>query len=659
MKKLILRNNQSPGDIVMLTAAVRDLHLSYPGEFITDVRSSCKDLWLNNPYLSPLSEADPDVQIIECEYPLVNVANARPFHFIHGFIDFLNTTLQVSIKPTNFHGDVHLTESERAAPPGFEGVRYWLIVAGGKFDYTIKWWSVQRYQEVVDHFQGRIVFVQVGREGHYHPPLSNVIDLRGKTTLRDLVRLVYFADGCITPVSLVMHLAPAIEARVGSITRRPCVVVAGGREPPHWEAYPTHTFLHTVGALRCCATGGCWRSRTRPIGDNDIKDEPRNLCVDVVDDLPRCMDMIRTEDVISAVDRYLEGWKTYGTVLYHSREKVTIPKAVRNNIRKVAFVTVSDFRFWPGTVAACNSIRHCQGDRCDIIVINSNVRARGLTTEQQAILSKRNIVVRGAQSFAKGDRKLGAWELKAYGCLEVARCGKYDVVIGIDSDCILCSDVNDVVHECSITKCFAGGRDRNQYYDESFSIYGIEGGTTNRRYMSTSLYFCPLSEGNLRILDRWAACCAASMFGGTGEYPGHGDQGVLNAVMAGEGCRARVTLLENRIWSQHWTYWRDEVDYDSLSDGMLNRSFGGRQRAFHSGGTYKFWDIRHSKRVRSAGGRQEWNYAWFLFMISLSGELMDVLQGDGKCNHLCDDYEYYGHRIREFKMHGGSRVVIV
>ena len=31
--------------------------------------------------------------------------------------------------------------------------------SGGKFDYTIKWWSPARYQEVVDHFLGRIDFV--------------------------------------------------------------------------------------------------------------------------------------------------------------------------------------------------------------------------------------------------------------------------------------------------------------------------------------------------------------------------------------------------------------------------------------------------------------------------------------------------------------------
>ena len=33
VRKLILENSQSPGDIVMLTAALRDLHRCYPGTF--------------------------------------------------------------------------------------------------------------------------------------------------------------------------------------------------------------------------------------------------------------------------------------------------------------------------------------------------------------------------------------------------------------------------------------------------------------------------------------------------------------------------------------------------------------------------------------------------------------------------------------------------
>src|SRR5436190_1918007 len=74
MKKLILKCGLSPGDIVMLTAAIRDLHLCYPGRFQTDVRTVCAGLWDNNPYITPLEEAD-DVEQIDCSYPLINRAN--------------------------------------------------------------------------------------------------------------------------------------------------------------------------------------------------------------------------------------------------------------------------------------------------------------------------------------------------------------------------------------------------------------------------------------------------------------------------------------------------------------------------------------------------------------------------------------------------------
>jgi hypothetical protein len=85
------------------------------------------------------------------------------------------------------------------------------------------------------------------------------------------------------------------------------VVVAGGREPPHFTAYPHHQFIHTVGALRCCDDGGCWKSRTLPLGDGDAKDAPGELCVDVVGRLPRCMDMIGADEVIRRVETYFEG----------------------------------------------------------------------------------------------------------------------------------------------------------------------------------------------------------------------------------------------------------------------------------------------------------------------------------------------------------------
>lgn len=311
--RLILENHQSPGDTLMLTAAVRDLHVCHPGRFITDVRTPSSDLWENNPYLTPLCEDDPGVERLVCHYPLVHRSNQEPVHFLHGFTAYLSEHLGVPITPQAFKGDVHLSAKEKAEEPLVHRLTgdtspYWIIVAGGKLDFTIKWWAPERYQAVVDHFAGRLRFVQVGAAGHHHPPLRGVLDLRGKTSLRELVKLMHHAAGLICPVTMHMHLCAAVETPLGCPPLRPCVVVAGGREPPHWEAYPGHRFLHTVGMLRCCQSGGCWRSRVRPVGDGDRKDESGSLCLNVAGELPRCMDMITADDVIREVERFAGYW---------------------------------------------------------------------------------------------------------------------------------------------------------------------------------------------------------------------------------------------------------------------------------------------------------------------------------------------------------------
>jgi ADP-heptose:LPS heptosyltransferase len=310
MRRLVLRSSFSVGDIVMMTAAVRDLHRRYPQQFVTDVRTGFPELWENNPYVTPLAEDEPEVETIECTYPLIDDSNEVPYHALHGYIHFLNERLGLQIKPTDFKGDIHLSEQEKAwysqvHEAAGADIPFWIVMAGGKYDITIKWWASERYQKVVDHFRGRIQFVQVGDEGHHHPKLDGVVDLRGQTNLRELVRLVYHSQGVVCGVTSLMHLAAAVETKDGK--RRPCVVVAGGREPAHWEAYPHHQFIHTNGALPCCSEGGCWRDRTFPLNDGDDRDKPENLCVDLKGMLPRCMSMITPAEVIRRIKTYFAG----------------------------------------------------------------------------------------------------------------------------------------------------------------------------------------------------------------------------------------------------------------------------------------------------------------------------------------------------------------
>ena len=171
-------------------------------------------LWLNNPYLTPLDEHDPAITVVDCHYPLIHRSNREPRHFLDGFVEDLNQQLGLRVRVTDFQGDIHFSQAEREWFVQVESSAgavepFWLFASGGKFDYTTKWWDPARYQRVVDHFRGRIQFVQVGEDHHHHPPIEGVVDLRGQTTLRQLVRLMYHAQGAISGVSLLMHLAAA------------------------------------------------------------------------------------------------------------------------------------------------------------------------------------------------------------------------------------------------------------------------------------------------------------------------------------------------------------------------------------------------------------------------------------------------------------------
>lgn len=311
MRRVILRCDHSPSKIIMLTAAVRDLHSSCPGQFQTDVRTHYPELWRNNPHLTRLDPDNLEVKQIDCTPPLIQRSDDPPFHFTHGFLRYLGNLLDVEIKPTLFRGDLHLSRREKSwisqvqELTGDE-VPFWVVSAGGNFEKTIKWWNRERFQAVVDAFRDRILFVQVGAEGDHLPELSGVLDLRRKTGLRQLIRLIHHAQGVLCPPNLIMHLSSAMETKRNS-PNRACVVIAGGAQSTQWQRYPTHQFLHTIGALTCCDTAGCGRHRTRSLGDNSPSDSADKICLDVVEDLPRCMHMIGVADVIRSIQRYFEG----------------------------------------------------------------------------------------------------------------------------------------------------------------------------------------------------------------------------------------------------------------------------------------------------------------------------------------------------------------
>ena len=313
-RQLVIENLQAPGDVLMVTCAVRALHKQFPNEFITSPATSTPDIWLNNPYSKTIDRAQAS-EMVRCGYSsAIHQVHYRSSHFAAGTCQELSERLGVRVNLTDMRPDIYFTNEEKDPVNRRIKEPYWLVVAGGKSDFTAKVWGYQYWQQAVTTLHKDTQLVQVGGASHNHKPLENVVDLIGKTTFRELMCLVYHAQGVICPVTAVMHLAAACN--------KPCVCIAGGREEFWWEAYThntwkasipdkpvpvdfvEHRYLHTLGQLSCCMKIACWKNG---IGEKHQSQNCTQLVNTVSGILPKCLDSLHPDTVIKAVHDYMNG----------------------------------------------------------------------------------------------------------------------------------------------------------------------------------------------------------------------------------------------------------------------------------------------------------------------------------------------------------------
>lgn len=316
-ERIRLRNTQSPGDLVVLSAAIRDICKQYPNRFQFSMDTSENQVFQHNPYVD-LNRHAPGRQVV-AKYHIgkydIHHSNQHRAHFLWGMLGGLNMTLGTGAYLTDFKPDLYLSAEEIAKPVVSLDRPYWVFVSGGKRDYTAKWWDPVWWQRVVDVLSKDVVMVQVGGGSHVHPPVTGAHDLVKKTSFRQLMQLIYHSQGVICIVTCLMHIAAAFN--------KPCVVIAGGREPWWWEAYNKenrmvnmrlglpdwapppndnfveHRYLHTLGQLECCSNHGCWKGRVGTAGSlctNQVRQNGKQL--------PRCLQMITPEQVV-------DNWKWY------------------------------------------------------------------------------------------------------------------------------------------------------------------------------------------------------------------------------------------------------------------------------------------------------------------------------------------------------------
>lgn len=284
--KFILKNAQPPGDILMLTACVRDIKQWYPNIQI-GVDTSAGEIWDNNPNITHLDANDPDTFELDMQYEIIHESNEKmENHFIHGFINDFNGKTGYAVKLTGFKPDLYLTDDEKNTPV-FDDLpeKFVILNAGGKTDFESKWWWNEAWCAVVNLCPD-VTFVQIGKtdeNSHVHEKINapNCIDKLGQTSLREFIRLVYQSSGTLSVVTCLMHLAAAFDKHAA--------VIAGGHEPWWWEKYPGQDYFHTIGRLSCCRFGGCWKGQCENKNENNRQ---------------KCLELINPEDVAEKIN----GW---------------------------------------------------------------------------------------------------------------------------------------------------------------------------------------------------------------------------------------------------------------------------------------------------------------------------------------------------------------
>jgi len=150
---------------------------------------------------------------------------------------------------------------------------YALIITGTKENST-KIWPTKNFQKVVEKTAGKIRWCQVGTSRTEE--LKGVLDLRGKTTLREVFFLSSRAKFILCSEGMFTHLSSAFNT--------PCVTIYSGFHYPEISFYKNVIPISSKPLPKCAY---CWKSKC-------------NLY-----DFPICIENIKIQDVLSKIKEIL------------------------------------------------------------------------------------------------------------------------------------------------------------------------------------------------------------------------------------------------------------------------------------------------------------------------------------------------------------------
>lgn len=302
----------APGDQVVLSALIRDLHHLYGRKHDFYVRTHHPDLWIDNPYVCGVNVDEKGMQHVGLVMQnWVKAARDGKYsgHYLTAYHAAFRILTQLDVRLTTAKPDLHVPQSSRLFSQP-----YWVIAAGCRDQMTTKLWPQEYWQQLVDYMNGcGMLVVQVGQVDSHHTnyKLDGVTSVVGRTSLMDLCNLVRHSAGVVCSITSLMHIAAAYEKR--------CVVIAGAREGRAWEHYTNdlgnfgdavpvttpHEFLTSYGSTLCAGNlNGCWkRYVTAPANPRPDGSDAYRMCLEPTGEprIAECMRKVLPKRVIEAL----------------------------------------------------------------------------------------------------------------------------------------------------------------------------------------------------------------------------------------------------------------------------------------------------------------------------------------------------------------------
>ena len=285
MPDVMLQFGGGIGDELLLTTVAHELRRREPLMKIWQVSHSAELLhnnedydriftWADSPLRHALFLEGRRVRLAYAVERTPRVDEVPPSeHILKILCKKAGITGEIALRPYLF-----LTDAEKQAGRKFENQVTIQCIGPASFPTVMlnKLWSVDKFQRVVDGlrelFPAGTQIIQVGVPED--PGLKGVVDMRGKTTIRESAALVQQSRCFVGTVGLGMHLARAVDRRA--------VIVYGGREHSWQTGYPCNENINSD--VECAP---CWKWNDCDFGR-------------------KCMTMISASDVLSAAEKLLK-----------------------------------------------------------------------------------------------------------------------------------------------------------------------------------------------------------------------------------------------------------------------------------------------------------------------------------------------------------------